>query len=453
MSTATVLGFAYESPVMDFPARTGPGTTFARTAFTVRKGTSGLRVLDIQPDAQGERSDLGRVYQWLNLQLPDGSTCWMRGHVIGIQGDFNAYGYGTVNQLTHEYLLARDMSKAVSPAKATAEIGQVKPETAPSAESAKVTQTTPAVTKPSAQSEISAAPPKPSAQSEISAEKPAPIGPGIKATGPATAYAKTQQGANTRRGPSTGFDRGVVLPRLARVPILEVRRESQGQNYRWFRVSYEGQTSWVREDLVGYDGDTETLGLPQDLYPNPMGDNCWWVRGYNLAPHKDPGLVDHDGWDLGAATGEPIYSGPNGGTVVRVFDCSKCTPDKPSTLSQGLKLGASSVFSDPGWGYGYGNFVIVRYTHSQLPISTRDLLTTRGFPGGCLFVMYAHLNKRHVSDNQVLGGSTLIGACGNTGNSEATHLHLEVRASKTDSFTSWAGLRGGVMDPVALFKR
>jgi murein DD-endopeptidase MepM/ murein hydrolase activator NlpD len=183
-----------------------------------------------------------------------------------------------------------------------------------------------------------------------------------------------------------------------------------------------------------------------------MRENYWWVRGYNMPPNKDTNLVDHDGWDLGAQTGEPLYAGPNGGTVVKVNDCAKCTPDKPSTLMWGYQLGDTSIYSDPGWGNGYGTYLIIGYSNDQLPQSTRTLLASKGYPGGAIFVMYAHMASRAVQNGPLTPGQQ-IGACGNTGNSEAAHLHLEIRAAPTAQFPGWPQIRKGVMDPVALFKR
>jgi murein DD-endopeptidase MepM/ murein hydrolase activator NlpD len=67
--------------------------------------------------------------------------------------------------------------------------------------------------------------------------------------------------------------------------------------------------------------------------------------------------------------------------------------------------------------------------------------------------MYAHLQRRLVEENVVVGPGQQIGTCGNTGNSEATHIHLEMRASASPNFTGWFNVRSGVMDAVALFKR
>jgi murein DD-endopeptidase MepM/ murein hydrolase activator NlpD len=293
-------------------------------------------------------------------------------------------------------------------------------------------------------------------QTPPAAAPAAPAPAAVPTTGPATIIVKTSTALNTRLGPSTNFDRsGVVLQPNDRLPLLEVQQEQAGQRYRWFKVMAQGRQVWVREDFVTYDGDTSAFGLPTDLYPAPMKTKYWLIRGFNMPPNLDPNpaTYQHNGWDLGAATGEPVYCGPNGGTVVKVWDCTKCTPDRPSTVLNGISLGDPNVFTDPGWGNGYGTYVIVGYSSSQLPQSTQNWMAAKGFAGGSIFVMYAHLTTRSVQNNQQLAPGQQIGACGNTGNSEGPHVHLEVRPSKSPQWVGWPQLQSNVTDAVALFKR
>ena len=42
-----------------------------------------------------------------------------------------------------------------------------------------------------------------------------------------------------------------------------------------------------------------------------------------------------------------------------------------------------------------------------------------------------------------LGRGRVIGTCGTTGNSEAEHVHLEIRAHQNPHETSWARMAGG----------
>ncbi len=435
MTTQTLMAFVRGRPevpsVVEIYVRAGP----SRLYDTLRRlpvGAANLPVLDVRPDEQNEALS-GKVYQWFLLELPGGGSGWARDDLLEIVGDGTRFGYGVLPTRTFAFALRR----AAPPPVTT-------PAVAP-----------PAPIAPAPPSSVAVPPaPGPLAMPPAPPAEPAAPPPMATPSSAPTVVVKTQSQAPTRTGPGITFPRtGVFLPRHARLPLLAVQRESGGQNYRWFKVRADGQEVWVREDLVTYDGDTDPLGLAADLYPAPMRENYWWVRGYNMPPAKDPSLPDHDGWDLGAAQGEPILAGPNGGLVVRSFHCANCTPERPSTLMHGFSLGDPRIFTDPQWGYGYGHFVIVRYSHDQLPASTRALLAARGFPGGTIFVMYAHLAERRVQDGQTLAPGQVIGTCGNTGNSEAPHLHLEVRASRSPEFSHWYTVRDGLMDPVVLFKR
>lgn len=107
-----VKGLAYDSPITQFPARSGPGTRNGEL-FKAERGLSGLTVLDIQPDEQNtpNDSDRSRTYQWFKLAFPNGQTAWLREHVLTLVGDFNDWGYGVVNTETYAYLIKRDHTK------------------------------------------------------------------------------------------------------------------------------------------------------------------------------------------------------------------------------------------------------------------------------------------------------------------------------------------------------
>lgn len=480
---------AYVSGIPSRPTvkvRTGPSTTYDPPMFEIPVGTSNLPILDVRADDKGANLQ-GKTYQWFRLQFPNGQVGWTRDDLLTVSGDGTAFGYGVVSTGTVAFNLIRSFVPNI-PAAPIAPVGVVPPAPVapvPAAPPAPVVPAAP--TQPMAPVVISPVTPvtpptQPAAPTVVvvpvvipvttaPAAPTAPVAPVPAAPQPAApppvapipampanapmAIIKTMGAAPTRIGPSTSFARtGILLNRHGRYPILEVQRENANQRYRWLRLSANGQSVWIREDLVSYEGDTSALGLPTDLYPAPMVEKYWWVRGYNMAPNLDTGLVQHDGWDLGAATGEPMLSGPNGGTVVKINVCAKCTAERPSTLMNGFSVGDAAIFNDPGWGFGYGNYVIVRYTSDQLPVSTRQLLLSRGFgETAAMYVMYAHLASIAVREGQVLSANQQIGTCGNTGNSEAAHLHLETRASKSAQFIGWANIRSGIMDAVALFKR
>jgi hypothetical protein len=450
---AAVLGFAYDSPTTEFPVRSGPGTNFDTAPFRAQKGWRDLQILDVQPDSQNtpNDNDPSQVYQWFKCTFPNGQIGWLRSHVVGIYGDCKLWGYEVYTTPTYAYTLRRMLVQA-----AQAESTNIA-QAAAAAQSAQLTIAPPTKSDPAPKTS-SAADALIAAAAQVKKESAAEVAPRSVAqparpSGEALARIKAKTSARTRSGPATTFPEVVFIERHTRVPILEVQREKSGQQYRWFRIKFQGQSAWIREDLVTCEGDTTALGLPTDLYPAPMKENYWWVRGFNMPPNIDANLVQHDGWDLGALEGEPIYCGPNGGLVVKSFQCAKCTPERPSTLMNGYSLGDPSIFQDEGWGFGYGNYIIVRYLNEQLPQSTRDELARRNFPGGHLYVMYAHLQKRMAEAGMELAGGQQFATCGNTGNSEAAHIHLEVRASREANFPGWANIRSGLMDAVVLFQR
>lgn len=469
MASAVILGFAYDSPVTEFPVRTGPGTTFPKAAFTISKGTANLVILDVQPDSQGTQSDFGRVYDWFNLQFANGTSGWMRGHVVGITGDCSSWGFGILASPTHAYTLARQaivipVTETAGLQGGTTKDASTTQNTGLQSGAVKPT-TTSGATKPVDNSgsifgggEVSnavntATKPTEPAVTTGSGSSEGLVQGTTKPTTPPKATIKTMNAANTRLGPGLSYARGTPVPRNQQVDLIEVQLEPGGQNYRWFKFAYLGQQAWIREDLVTWDGDTESLGFQWDTYPAPMGDNRWWVRGWNFGNDYNPVLPKHDGWDLGAQVGEPVYSGPAGGYVMKVHKCTKCTAAQPSSVSQGFSLGDAAIWNDPAWGWGYGNFVILRYLNEQLPESTRAELTKRGFDGGHIYVIYAHLNEMLVTEGQTVPASTIFASCGNTGNSEGPHVHLEVRASTNPNVTSWGSLKDNRMNPIVLFKR
>lgn len=90
---ATVRGLA------DFPqvnVRSGPGTHTA-VIGTLNVGTSGLKVLEVRPD-ELKREFGGKIYQWMKLELPDGTTGWVRDDLLAIQGDCTQFGYGCLSE-------------------------------------------------------------------------------------------------------------------------------------------------------------------------------------------------------------------------------------------------------------------------------------------------------------------------------------------------------------------
>lgn len=417
--------------------RSGPSTS-QTLKFKQPVGASNLPVLDVKPDSLGVGLN-GKVYQWFLLQFPNGQQGWARDDLIDVSGDGTSFGYGVVSTLTPAFSLTRRSFAATTP-------------TAPSPVAAPLpaqpaAPAPPVATSPTPAPAPAAPGPAPSAPAPAPAPVPTTPPPPAPVRGVLTAIVDMRDGANSRSIPST---KGAIIlrqPRDTRFMVDEVRISEDNDGLRWVRGTIGASKAWMREDVVRFEGDLKAFGLGEnDRYKSPM--RSWWIRGFKLNNQPD----DHWGWDLGAAVGEPILCGPNGGLVIASLECAKCGGGR-SVRAAGLNVGDPNVLNDPGWNFGYGHYVIVRYLSEQLPESTRQALTRRGLAGAHLFVMYAHCHTRDVQPGVTLAPNQRVATCGDSGNSEAPHLHLEVRASLNANEKTWFNMRSNLLDPTILFNR
>lgn len=401
---ANIIGIREVPTIREVNVRAAPTIT-AALVTRLPVGTRGLRVVEVREDSLATKLN-GKVYQWIKLTLPTGGEGWVRDDLIEVEGDGTPFGYPMLLVPAVAFSIQRRIAAVAGG----------------------VNQPPPAPVQP----------------------PPAPVQPPPAPTsGAPTARVIGKSGVNLRAQPINGS----VIARLNFLQEVTIRgAQPQGgtSNYRWVEVDSPAGRGFVRDDYLSIRGDASAFGLSKgDEYPAPM-KNCWWVRGFNV--NQNPGEPEHLGWDFGAQTGEPILAGPNGGTVTQVLLCRKCTPDRPSTLMHGFSLGDTSIFNDEGWGFGYGTYVIVRYDNHLLPASTRERLAGRGLGGAHIFALYGHLQTASVMSGQSVTGGQQIGTCGNTGNSQATHLHLEIRAG-TNLTPQWWQIRNGLLDPGVLFLR
>lgn len=393
--------------------RAQPNTESATAVlFQALVGTRSLTVLDCKPDDKSNALN-GKVYQWFKVRFPSTIEGWLRDDLISLEGDGRPYGYPDLTTTTYGFSLLRQLLPSVI--------------------------TTPA--------------PLPTpAPIPAPIPSPAPTPPIAPAPAPKEVIGKViaKEGLRLRKAPVTGTEI-TRIPFGAQVTILDADPQGGTSNYFWAKVPNPLGTGFVRTDYLSIIGNGSAFGLSVgDEYPAPMA-NYWWIRGFNI--RQNPNEEDHLGWDFGGNVGEPVRCGPLGGRVMRLFTCTRCTPDKPSTISQGLPLNDNGVFLDPGWGFGYGNAVIVRYLNTQLPESTRQRLASRGLSGAHLYAIYAHLSSIQVSEGMDLPPNAMIGGCGNTGNSTGAHVHLEIRASFGANDPNWTSMRPNLLDPGVLYLR
>lgn len=166
----------------------------------------------------------------------------------------------------------------------------------------------------------------------------------------------------------------------------------------------------------------------QDRYVTPVVGNYSIGWRYMVAvPYGDG---KHKGVDYIGPVGLPIRAGATG-IVHKRYLCSVCTPDRPNFNSHNLsEAERTTAFNNlTPWTWGFGNLVIVRYAWADLPVKARNTLSSIGATNWYAYVYYAHLNEVYVKDGDQVFAGTQLGTMGNTGNSTASHLHLEIRAA------------------------
>lgn len=108
--------------------------------------------------------------------------------------------------------------------------------------------------------------------------------------------------------------------------------------------------------------------------------------GYYLRPvngTRSQGLHGHNGVDIAAPAGSPIYAAAAGEVIIA---------------------------STGGWNGGYGNYVVVKHSNGTQ-------------------TLYAHNSSNAVSAGQTVAQGDVIGYVGSTGRSTGSHVHFEVRGA------------------------
>ncbi|GMU74059.1 MAG: hypothetical protein AMXMBFR44_2580 [Candidatus Campbellbacteria bacterium] len=108
--------------------------------------------------------------------------------------------------------------------------------------------------------------------------------------------------------------------------------------------------------------------------------------GYYLRPvngTRSQGLHGHNGIDIAARAGTPIYAAAAGEVIIA---------------------------STGGWSGGYGNYVVIKH-------------------GNGTQTLYAHNSSNAVTVGQTVAQGDVIGYVGSTGRSTGSHVHFEVRGA------------------------
>lgn len=139
----------------------------------------------------------------------------------------------------------------------------------------------------------------------------------------------------------------------------------------------------VGQTIIVPDGEITTVVTK----PSSGGGKPAVASGYYLRPisggRRSQGLHGHNGVDLAAAVGTPIYAAADGMVIVS---------------KQG------------GWNGGYGNYVVIRHDNGTQ-------------------TLYAHNDTNAVSMGERVSRGDVIGTVGTSGKVTGAHVHFEVRGA------------------------
>ncbi len=246
---------------------------------------------------------------------------------------------------------------------------------------------------------------------------------------------------NLRFGPGLQFEPPIARTRGGTLFEVVGAAQPAGETRMWFAARVNNSAGWVRGDLVNLSADCRAASYinPDDLVggvasgPSPTGrfalpTSARITQGYRSSGH--PGL------DMGSTTGTRLIT-PADGVCIRLIRCTKCTEERPNRFPN-ASFQCPDLYKDVAWGFGYGNFLVIRHDYVVLPRPMRDEMDRRNLRNGFAYVLYAHLSRLNVNLGQAIKGGTLLGETGNTGCSTAPHLHFEVRIGNvTDVDNKW----------------
>lgn len=248
-------------------------------------------------------------------------------------------------------------------------------------------------------------------------------------------HSEPDEPAPTPEPTPTGCRAGLGLPRASvraqptinspRLGMAEAGEEfavqgitpPQSDGFTWTQIDFNGQTGFIRSDLVVLRGDCSALTNDVRL-PRPVAGSI--TQGF-----RPPNNPTHNGVDFGTGGPQELRIAIPA-VIDRAHPCTRCTPSQPNLFTND-PAEQRRIFSDAGWGFGYGNHIILRHNFSDLPRPVQEqIIRQGGTENSFLFVLYAHLSRMFVQAGQTVAANTIIGMTGNTGFSTAEHLHLEV---------------------------
>ncbi|MGB1285258.1 MAG: M23 family metallopeptidase [Aggregatilineales bacterium] len=236
---------------------------------------------------------------------------------------------------------------------------------------------------------------------------------------------------NIRTGPRLEFTPAIQTEGGVSFDLVGASERDE-DGLRWFQVSIGAGSGWIRSDLVTISRDCLHLSYitEEDIVPAvvvtppatdrfPIPADVTISQGYNGA---------HRAYDLATPMNTPIRAATDG-TLIRVVECTACTESQPNFRGS---PDCQSIYNKLEWGYGYGNFIVIRHDYALMPPTLRTQMDRLSLTGGFVYVLYAHFSTLNVRFGQQVIQGHVLGLTGNHGCSTGPHLHFEVRAGKRE---------------------
>lgn len=252
----------------------------------------------------------------------------------------------------------------------------------------------------------------------------------MAATERCTVTVKPQLGiVNIRTGPDTDFQ--PIMKTTGGITFELVGATSGSTDgHRWFAVKLGPRSGWVRADMVTV---AQACLQRSDITEDDLSERPANSKDDRFALPVSGRISQryhsqHRGLDMVADVGEALRAVARG-ECIRLKRCPACDENhRPNMFPC-----PGWMYRDPRWGFGYGNFVIMRHDYADLPKTMRKTMDRHKLQGGFAYVLYAHMSQVKVRLGEVVAADDLIGLTGHHGCSSAPHLHFEVKIGRDET--------------------